>query len=90
MDVVAKIISLNVPTYASLFTVTAILAPLLEETVFRGFLLTSLTKFMPTPAAVVVSASEYELKHVKNNVCRGPLVECILVEYVCMNNSPHS
>ena len=58
VDMVAKIISLNVPTYASLFTVTAILAPLLEETVFRGFLLTSLTKFMPTPAAVVVSASE--------------------------------
>jgi membrane protease YdiL (CAAX protease family) len=52
---VARIISLDFPTYASLFTVTAVLAPILEETVFRGFLLTSLTKWMPTPAAVLVS-----------------------------------
>ena len=58
MDAVARIISINTPTYLSLLTVTAVLAPLLEETVFRGFLLTSLTKFMPTPAAVVLSAGE--------------------------------
>ena len=32
-------------TYASLMATTALLAPLLEETVFRGFLLTSLTKW---------------------------------------------
>ena len=56
-DGVARIISLDLPTYASLFTVTAILAPILEETVFRGFLLTSLTKWMPTPAAVLVRTS---------------------------------
>jgi len=55
VDAVARIIRINTPTYLSLFTVTAVLAPLLEETVFRGFLLTSLTKYMPTPAAVVVS-----------------------------------
>ena len=58
VDAVARIISINTPTYLSLLTVTAVLAPLLEETVFRGFLLTSLTKFMPTPAAVVLSAGE--------------------------------
>ena len=56
-DGVARIISLDLPTYASLFTVTAVLAPILEETVFRGFLLPSLTKWMPTPVAVLVRAN---------------------------------
>ena len=42
---------------------TAVLAPLLEETVFRGFLLTSLTKFMPTSAAVLVSSLAFGLIH---------------------------
>lgn len=40
----SKLISINAPSYVSLMTTTAVLAPLLEETVFRGFLLTSLTK----------------------------------------------
>ena len=40
-DAVSSIITMDFSTYASLFTTTAILAPLLEETVFRGFLLTS-------------------------------------------------
>ena len=57
-DGVARIISLDFPTYASLLTVTAVLAPVLEETVFRGFLLTSLTKWMPTPAAVLVGGPD--------------------------------
>ncbi len=39
-DAVSSIITMDFSTYASLFTTTAILAPLLEETVFRGFLLT--------------------------------------------------
>ena len=39
------------------------LAPVLEETVFRGFLLTSLTKFMPTPAAVALSSVAFGLVH---------------------------
>ena len=50
-------------TYASLFATTAILAPLLEETVFRGFLLTSLTKWMPVPAAVALSSAAFGLVH---------------------------
>ncbi len=62
-DGVARIISLDFPTYASLLTVTGVLAPLLEETVFRGFLLTTLTKWMPTPAAVVLSATAFGLAH---------------------------
>lgn len=52
----AAIISLDLPTYLSLFSVTAVLAPLLEEIVFRGFLLTTLTRWVPTPAAIVVPA----------------------------------
>lgn len=44
VDAVAALINVNWPTYLSLMSATAILAPLLEETVFRGFLLTSLTK----------------------------------------------
>ena len=41
-DAVSSIITMDFSTYASLFATTAILAPLLEETVFRGFLLTRL------------------------------------------------
>lgn len=38
-----------------MFLTTVVLAPVLEETVFRGFLLPSLTKWMGTGSAVVVS-----------------------------------
>ena len=38
--------------FLSLLTVTSVLAPLLEEVVFRGFLLASLTKWLPTPGMV--------------------------------------
>lgn len=47
----------------ALVAVTGILAPYLEETFFRGFLMTSLTKWMPTSAAVIVSASAFALAH---------------------------
>ena len=40
----ARILSADLPGFGSLFIVTAVLAPILEETVFRGFLLPSLTK----------------------------------------------
>jgi membrane protease YdiL (CAAX protease family) len=55
-DGVAAIIALDLPTYLSLFSVTAVLAPVLEEIVFRGFLLTTLTRWVPTPVAIVVRA----------------------------------
>lgn len=41
----------------------AVLAPLLEETVFRGFLLATLTKWMPTPAAVLLSSIAFGCAH---------------------------
>lgn len=40
-----------------------VLAPLLEETLFRGFLLTSLTKIMPTWAAVIASSAAFGIAH---------------------------
>jgi membrane protease YdiL (CAAX protease family) len=40
-----------------------VLAPLLEETLFRGFLLTSLTKFMSTPAAIFASSLAFGVAH---------------------------
>lgn len=43
--------------------ITGVLAPLLEETLFRGFFMTSLTKWVPTPVAVVISASVFALAH---------------------------
>lgn len=58
-----QIIDLDLPNYFSLLTVTSVLAPLLEETVFRGFLLTSLTKYMPTYAAVLVSSACFGAAH---------------------------
>ena len=63
VDAVSSIITMDFSTYASLFATTAILAPLLEETVFRGFLLTSLTKWMPVPAAVAVSSVAFGMVH---------------------------
>ncbi|GIL83128.1 hypothetical protein Vretifemale_11937 [Volvox reticuliferus] len=63
VDGVAGMIDLDLPTYLSLLAVTGVLAPVLEETVFRGFLLTSLTRFMPTWAAVVASSVSFGLAH---------------------------
>lgn len=57
------IIGASPASTASLILVTGVLAPLLEETVFRGFLLTSLTKWFPTPVAIVVSACAFAGAH---------------------------
>jgi membrane protease YdiL (CAAX protease family) len=63
VDGVVSMINLDLPTYLSLLAVTGVQAPLLEETVFRGFLLTSLTRFMPTWAAVLASAGAFGIAH---------------------------
>jgi membrane protease YdiL (CAAX protease family) len=47
----------------SLLAVTSVFAPLLEEVVFRGFLLTSLTKWLPAPGAVLFSSVIFGLVH---------------------------
>lgn len=54
--------SSNVST-AYLVGITGILAPLLEETVFRGFFMASLTKWVPTPVAIIISAAVFSLAH---------------------------
>ncbi|KAG8366342.1 hypothetical protein BUALT_Bualt17G0069900 [Buddleja alternifolia] len=48
---------------ACLLGITGVLAPILEETVFRGFFMVSLTKWLPTPLAVLVSASVFAGAH---------------------------
>lgn len=63
VDEVTKILSPDGTTFAGLFAVTAVLAPILEEFVFRGFLLASLTSFVPVPAAVFASSVGFGLAH---------------------------
>jgi uncharacterized protein len=49
--------------FLNLLLVTGVLAPVLEETVFRGFLLTSLTSKMSAPAAVFWSSLLFATCH---------------------------
>eukprot|EP00252_Welwitschia_mirabilis_P000891 TRINITY_DN10888_c0_g1_i1.p1 TRINITY_DN10888_c0_g1~~TRINITY_DN10888_c0_g1_i1.p1 ORF type:complete len:367 (-),score=40.50 TRINITY_DN10888_c0_g1_i1:251-1318(-) len=46
-----------------LLGITGILAPIFEETVFRGYLMASLTKWFPTYVAVLLSAGVFALAH---------------------------
>ncbi|KAK3025381.1 hypothetical protein RJ639_044921 [Escallonia herrerae] len=48
---------------ACLLGITGVLAPLLEETVFRGFLMVSLTQWLPTPLSVLLSAAVFAVAH---------------------------
>lgn len=48
---------------ACLVGVTGVLAPLLEETLFRGFLMVSLTKWLPTPVSVLISGAVFAVAH---------------------------
>jgi membrane protease YdiL (CAAX protease family) len=48
----------------TLFWLTAaVLAPIFEETLFRGFLLPSLTRYLPLPAAVALSSLGFAVAH---------------------------
>lgn len=42
----------NTSTVPAIAAVSVVLAPAAEELIYRGFLLPSLTKWMPTPLAV--------------------------------------
>lgn len=48
---------------ACLIGITGVLAPVLEENVFRGFFMVSLTKWVPTPVSVLISAAVFALAH---------------------------
>ena len=50
-------------TCATYFAVVALCAPLWEEAVFRGFLLPSLARYLPPPAAVAASALAFAVAH---------------------------
>jgi membrane protease YdiL (CAAX protease family) len=50
-------------TVLILFGMVAILAPVFEEIMFRGFLLTSLTKFLPRWGAIALSGGMFALAH---------------------------
>lgn len=52
----------NVST-ACLLGMVAIVAPICEETLYRGFLLTSLTKWFPLPVSVVLSSATFAFGH---------------------------
>ncbi|XP_048594166.1 uncharacterized protein LOC106382333 isoform X2 [Brassica napus] len=62
MQLLPLIGSSNISTL-SLVGITGILAPLLEETVFRGFFMVSLTKWVPTPIAIIISSAAFALAH---------------------------
>eukprot|EP01023_Acetabularia_acetabulum_P019763 TRINITY_DN20111_c0_g1_i1.p1 TRINITY_DN20111_c0_g1~~TRINITY_DN20111_c0_g1_i1.p1 ORF type:complete len:368 (+),score=44.86 TRINITY_DN20111_c0_g1_i1:71-1174(+) len=84
VDGIAQMVTLDGWTFSSLIMVTGILAPLLEETVFRGFLLTSLTKVMPTPQAVVASSVAFACAHLSTRdfpqlVCLGIVLGFVYV-----------
>lgn len=48
---------------ACFFITASVLAPVFEELMFRGFLLPSLTRYVPTWGAIVLSASVFALAH---------------------------
>ncbi len=50
-------------TVAVLFLMVAGLAPFFEEILFRGFLLTSLTRYLPVWGAVLMSAMTFAIAH---------------------------
>ncbi|CAH8380950.1 unnamed protein product [Eruca vesicaria subsp. sativa] len=62
MKLLPLIGSSNISTL-SLVGITGVLAPLLEETVFRGFFMVSLTKWVPTPIAIIISSAAFALAH---------------------------
>ena len=62
-DVVVSTLSTDPAVEAAVFSVTSVLAPALEEVVFRGFLLTSLTKWMGVVPASFVSAGFFGVAH---------------------------
>ncbi|CAA7031170.1 unnamed protein product [Microthlaspi erraticum] len=62
MKLLPLIGSSNISTL-SLVGITGILAPLLEETVFRGFFMVSLTKWVSTPVAITISSAAFALAH---------------------------
>ncbi|GKC32900.1 CAAX amino terminal protease family protein [Tanacetum coccineum] len=65
-DALARLLPLIGSSSAStayLVGITGVLAPVLEENVFRGFLMVALTKWLPTPISIVISAAVFSAAH---------------------------
>ena len=62
-EVVAGLSEGDFITQLSFYLVVSLCAPLWEELIFRGFLLVSLTRFLPPRWAVVVTALVFALCH---------------------------
>ncbi|CAI5525357.1 unnamed protein product, partial [Closterium sp. Naga37s-1] len=73
---VLPIIAASPFSTGALIFVAGVLAPILEETIFRAFLLTSLTKWMPVPLAVAGSACAFAAAHMTPN--KLPVSSCPL------------
>lgn len=56
VDAILPLLAPDFGSLVALVAVTALLAPVLEEALFRGFLLPTLTKWLPAPAAVLLTA----------------------------------
>lgn len=69
---VSSVLGASGTSTALLLFSAGVLAPLYEETIFRGFLLTSLTKWLPTSAAVLISAGAFSLAHL--NPGKSPII----------------
>ncbi|XP_072955349.1 uncharacterized protein [Typha angustifolia] len=54
--------SSNVSTFC-LLSMSGILAPICEETIYRGFFMTSLTKWFPLPVSLALSSTIFTLAH---------------------------
>ncbi|CAN6443089.1 unnamed protein product [Victoria cruziana] len=52
----------NVST-AFVLGIVGVLAPVFEETLYRGFLMVSLTKWFPVPVSILLSAATFALAH---------------------------
>jgi len=62
-SLIAQSVSAGTPGIVTLLVVTGVVAPIFEETVFRGFLLASLTKWMPTSLSILLSAGIFASLH---------------------------
>ena len=51
------------------FVIVGVCAPVWEEAIFRGFLLPSLGRWLPVPAAIASSAVIFALAHLQGGFC---------------------
>lgn len=62
-----------------LWAMVALLAPLFEETLFRGFFLTSLTRYLPMWGAIGVSALVFAIAHLNlSDILPLTILGCVL------------